>query len=291
MRSVDELPGWAKSGLWVIAHPKFSILIGLITFAFILMLCLALMTPRHDRDWADNVARLAEVRRTGDAITVDNYRTWSYDGHGPTDTSYRTTNPFEIGDIAQIWFVLEPHPGIPGMAHTMIVFEFADQHLLGLSVEARKEAGEPYGLVHGTLNGFELIYVWASPKDLFTRRVLVQEHEIYMYPLALSQGEAEAYLGALLAKTEAIEARPRFYNTFTSNCTNELGKTGGLNWHPAFVFTGFSAKALFDQDRIVGEGSYGEIKARANITETIRGLSGESNEDFNAGLIKRLKQD
>ena len=126
---------------------------------------------------------------------------------------------------------------------------------------------------------------------MFTRRVLVQDHEIYMYPLALSQGEAEAYLGALLAKTEAIEARPRFYNTFTSNCTNELGKTGGLKWHPAFVFTGFSAKALFNQDRIVGEGSYDEIKARANITETVRGLSGESDEVFNAALIERLKQD
>ena len=42
--------------------------------------------------------------------------------------------------------------------------------------------------------------------------------------LALSQAEAEAYLTALLEKTVSIEQRPRFYNTLTSNCTNELAK-------------------------------------------------------------------
>ena len=122
MRAMDDLPGWARRGLSVMAHPWRSAFLGLIAFALILMLALALMTPRHDRDWADNVARLAEVRRAGDTISVHNYRIWSYDETGPTDTSFQTADPFEISDIAHVWFVLEPHPGVPGMAHTMIVF-------------------------------------------------------------------------------------------------------------------------------------------------------------------------
>lgn len=266
------------------------ILLGALA-AFALLIAVVLTKQaRNDRVWAADVARLADVTLNGDEFAIGDYRSWAFDKDGPTSETYRSLGPMKISDVRNVWFVLEPHPGVPGMAHTMIVFEFADEQLIGLSVEARKEEGEPYGLVRGTLNGFELIYVWASPKDMFSRRVLVQDHEIYMYRLALSQGEAEAYLGALLDKTMAIEKRPRFYNTFASNCTNELAKTAGLKWHPAFVFTGTADKALYRQGRIKGPGSFDQIRAGARINAQVRKIASLDEAGFNTALLAYLSQ-
>ncbi len=266
------------------------ILLGALAAFALMIVTVSTKQARNDRVWAADVARIANVKRTGDSFAIGDYRSWAFDKNGPVAMDYRLADQLRISDVRNVWFVLEPHPGVPGMAHTMIVFEFADAQLIGLSVEARKEDGEPYGLLRGTFNGFELIYVWASPKDMFSRRVLVQDHEIYMYRLALSQGEAEAYLGALLDKTIAVEKRPRFYNTFASNCTNELAKTAGLTWHPAFIFTGTSDKALYGQGRIKGQGSFEEIRAHARIDDLVRESAALDEAAFNAALLEALAQ-
>ena len=246
-------------------------------------------TPRHDLVWADDVSRLAGASREGDVFSIADYRTWTYDTEGPTEKAWRAAGPYRISDVRRAWFAVEPHPGFGGqMAHTMVVFEFAGGDVLGLSVEARKERGEPYGVLAGSLNAFELTYVWAAPRDMFGRRVRVQDHRVYMYPLALSPAETRAYLGALLDRTIAIQDKPRFYNTLASNCTNELAKTAGLNWHPAFVLTGNSAKALHGMGRLSGDGDYAAAKARADVTDWVAVHDDLDEAAFNAGLIDVL---
>jgi hypothetical protein len=269
---------WMKPILWAVLAAVVLALIVVFTRA-----------PRHDRVWKDDVSRLAGAVRDGDAFRIEDYRNWVFNTGGPTRKTWRPSGAFKISDVERVWFVVEPHPGVPGMAHTMVVFEFADQQLLGLSVEARKEAEEPYSIVRGALNGFELTYVWASPQDMFTRRVLTQDHEIYMYELNLTPAEEQAFLGALLNKTIAIQERPRFYNTFLSNCTNELAKTASLPWRPAFIFTGTSGKALHKMDRIRGEGAFEDVKAKARVDETVREIAALDEQGFNAALLKALK--
>lgn len=266
-----------------------AILLAALAALALFTIAVLVKSPRHDRAWADDVARLPQINEANGSFTISDYRTWAYDAGGPTDMIWTSVAPFSPDDIRQTWFVVEPHPGVPGMAHTMIVFELIDDRLLGISVEARKEQGEPYGIARGAFNGFELIYVWASPQDMLTRRVRVQQHDIFMYRLQLTEDEARAYMRALIGKTNDIERAPRFYNTFLSNCTNELAKTAGLPWHPAFIFTGNSASALYGMDRIEGEGSFDEIKARAKVTDTVRQYADADEAAFNAALMAALK--
>lgn len=250
---------------------------------------ISLKQARHDRVWADDVVRLSDVSLEDRQFSIAQYRDWSYDADGVTQQSWRASGPYEISDARRAWLVIEPHPGFAGlMAHTMMVFEFQNGELLGLSVEARKEKGEAYGLLSGATNGFELTYLWATPRDMFGRRVRMQDHEIYMYELALSQDEVEAFLGALINKTMAIQSKARFYNTFTSNCTNELAKTAGLSWRPAFVFTGLSGKALHSLDRLKSDANVEAVKAQANVTEFVRGARAMDEAAFNAALVHAL---
>ncbi|KCZ92689.1 DUF4105 domain-containing protein [Hyphomonas johnsonii] len=242
--------------------------------------------PSHARAWQPHLSRLPVVARDGDRFSISQYRSWAYSADVPVSETWHELAPHDIRDVRRAWFVVEPHPGLAVMAHTLVLFEFADDDLIGLTVEARKEAGESYSALRGALNAFELVYEWATPRDLLTRRAVMMDRELYMYPLALSQDETEAYLDGLLQKTEAIERRARFYNTATSNCTNELAKTAGLSWDPAFILTGYSAKALHRMRRIAADGDFESVRAHARIDSRVRDLATLPDAAFNAELLK-----
>ena len=247
----------------------------------------AVMTrePRHDRIWYPHLSRLPHVDLQEDVFSISPYGNWTYTDDAPKDMVWTEVPPHRISDVRRVWFVMEPHPGLAIMAHTFVMFEFGEGDLIGLTIEARKETREEYSAIAGAFNKFELMYYWASPRDLMTRRAVMMGRELYMYPLQLTQGEAEAYLASLLEKTISIEQRPRFYNTLTSNCTNELAKAAGLPWHPAFIFTGGADEALYQQRRIDGEGGFEAVRARARIDQRVRAIADLPEADFNAALV------
>ncbi len=241
--------------------------------------------PRHDRDWYAHLSRLPHVDLEGGAFSIAPYGNWTYTEEAPEDRVWTEVPARRIADVRRAWFVMEPHPGLPVMAHTFVLFEFGEGDLVGLTIEARKEKREDYSAIAGAFNKFELMFYWASPRDLMTRRAVMMDRALYMYRLELSQGEAEAYLTALLEKTISIERRPRFYNTLTSNCTNELAKAAGLAWDPAFVFTGGADKALYRLGRISGGDGFDAVHERARIDGVVRDIADLPEAEFNAALV------
>jgi len=241
--------------------------------------------PRHDRDWYPHLSRLPHVDLADGVFSIAPYGEWTYTEDDPDERVWTAVPPHQISDVRRVWFVMEPHPGLKLMAHTFVLFEFGEGDLVGLTIEARKETREHYSALAGAFSKYELMYYWASPRDLMTRRAVMMDRELYMYPLALSQGEAEAYLTALLEKTVSIEHRPRFYNTLTSNCTNELAKAARLPWDPAFILTGGADAGLYRLGRIKGEGGFEAVRARARVDETVREMAALPEPAFNAALI------
>ncbi len=246
-----------------------------------------LQSPRHDRAWRDDLAFTPHVNWQDDRFTLAPYRDWTYSEAAPLTKDWREAGPLAMRDVREAFLVVEPHPGLQAMAHTLVIFTFENGEAIGVSVEARKEADEDYSPLHGTFNRFELLYQWASPKDLLTRRAVMMSRELYTYRLVLDQAETEAFLAALLAKTDAISGRARFYNTLSSNCTNELAKAAGLSWDPAFVFTGYAGEALHREGRIGGEGPFADVKAGARIDSHVVSIAALDPQAFNAALLGR----
>ncbi len=249
------------------------------------ILAVNLQAARHDRPWRDDLAHTPQVEWTARRFAITPYRDWTYSPQAPLTRDWMQAGPLVIADVRRAYLVVEPHPGLPVMAHTLVIFAFEEGEAIGVSIEARKEADEDYSPLRGTFNRFELLYQWASPKDLLTRRAVMMDRALYMYPLVLDQAETETFLAALLAKTEAIASRPRFYNTLLSNCTNELAKSAGLGWDPAFVFTGFAGDALYREGRIAGEGPFATVKAAARIDAHVVSIAGSDTGAFNAALF------
>ncbi len=243
--------------------------------------------PSHDRDWQTHLSIAPEVETSRRGAIISPVRDWTYDENGPVSEGWLYSAEIDFGQLKQVWFVVEPHPGIPLMAHTLVLFEFRGGHLLGLTIEARKQTHEKFAPLAGAFRRFELVYVWAEPRDLLTRRAVYLDHELYIYPLDLTPNARRAYLRNLLDRSARLHARPRFYNTLFSNCTNELAKTADLGWQPAFVLTGQSDEALFDKGLIAGS-SFEEARQRAEMTEVVKALNGISSEAFNRELLQAL---
>ncbi|MEM0985138.1 MAG: DUF4105 domain-containing protein [Pseudomonadota bacterium] len=260
--------------------------------ATMFVIAVFMKAPSHDRDWVDHLAATPSVtwNDDGDTVTIAPIRDWQYlplrDGIAILEV-FQQRGTYRIEDLQDIWFILEPHPGFPLMAHTFVVFDFGPiaeggGGMLGLTIEARKTEGERYNPVLGAFNKYELVYVWAEPRDLMTRRASLLGHALEAYKLTLPPEEKVGYFERLVERTAAISKRPRFYNTLGSNCTNELAKAAGLSWDSAFLFTGGAAKALFEHGVIEGE-RFSTVQENAQIAEALRNRSWRI-EEFNQML-------
>ena len=247
----------------------------------------AARTPRLDRDWVEHLAVLPTVDMLAEGFSVAPATDWSYDAQGPTR---KDTVAFgaDYADLRNVWFVLEPQPGGEYAAHTLVLFEFAGDRIVGVTVEARREEGEPYDPLRGLFNQYEQSYIWSTAKELLNRRAVFLEKEVYVYPLRLTPQQEQGFLRAVLRQTRRLAATPRFYNTLTSNCTNELAKSAGLGWHYSWVLTGYSPQRLFALGLIPGE-DLSAVRRKARIDDRLRGWNALSSRDFDRALLRELR--
>lgn len=252
-----------------------ALLAGLAAFG----LMISLRTPRADRQWEKELSRAPVFERlSDDRWRLHDLRAFEFGPDGAETQAWRDKT-IAAGDLEEIWFFLEPFEGFDGAAHTLVSFVFGGEtnETIAMSVEARKEEGEVYSGVNGLFNKFELIYLWSTEKDVLTRIAVGLDHEVYAYRLNVPKPQAEQILAHFIERTNDLSARPRFYNTFTSNCTNELAKAvkgaypQALPWHYSFVLTGYSAAHLHKLG-FLGDAhaAFSRIKAHADASEAIR---------------------
>jgi hypothetical protein len=277
-----------KLGAWFGAHPLRPAFTAMALILILGSCANMLEAPRQDRNWYPYLARTPDVTVTETSFAVTPVSDWSYDWDGETAETYISAE-YNFDDLRGVWFMLEPQPGMQLAAHTLLLFEFEGDRLLGLTIEARREQGEEYDAYAGIWNKFELTYIWASARDLLIRRAVMLDHEVFVYPVAISSEQQRELLRRLLVRGESLETQPRYYNTLFSNCTNELAKAAGFNWAPAFILTGRSDEYLFRRAIIPGQ-TFEEAHARSDMTEFIQALNQAPAEVFDSALLGELRR-
>lgn len=182
----------------------------------------ALLTPSHDRNWSSEQNRLTQARFDGDTVHLSGVRNFEWKG----DTTFAPRweeRDYRLDQAATAWYILAPFSSNwRGPAHSFVSFGFDDGRYLALSVEARREQGENYGIVTGMLRRFELIYVVGDEADLIGRRAATGTDEVYLYPIKADRAAVRAMLTGMLQRVNALHEHPEFYNTLTNNCTLNL---------------------------------------------------------------------
>ena len=244
--------------------------------------------PRNDRAWYPYLSRTSQVGLDTERFQVKPVLDWSYDSAGETAETLDAAD-YALSDLRDVWFVLEPQPGSKLAAHTFLIFEFTGDRLLGVTIEARRETHKDYSAIAGLFNKYELAYVWGSARDLLTRRAVMLNHDVFMYPLALKPEWKHDLLTRMLQRTKDLETTPRYYNTLTSNCTNEIAKATDLKWDRSFILTGLADEHLYKLKLIPGP-SFDEAHERSTISPFVRDLNAAPKQEFDARLLAELRR-
>ena len=229
-------------------------------------------------------------------LSVQNLRDDRLDEDGVVRPGF-VDRSLRLSDIERAWFLVEPFPALPiddfkGVAHTYFAFDVKGQPPITVSIEARRERGERFDIGKGLLNQYELMYIWATEEDTTVKRVLDQKNELYMFPLLIPEASTIRLVERLAATTAALEREPRFYNSFTSNCTTELAlaangvRPGAIPVSIAWWLPGYSVDQLYDLGYIPHDRPLEEIRRRYYISDLVRQIHADP--DFSGRLRASL---
>ena len=272
---------------WFSAHPLRPAIAAIVLILLLGATEFANHPARLQRNWHPYLSHITRVEMQGDRFTVAPVTDWSYAAAGPTSQTYISAS-YNISDVQAVWFVIEPDPKLSFAAHTFMLFEFPGDHLLGLTIEARREANEDYSALAGTFNQFELSYLWGTAHDLLTRRAVMLQHRVEVFPVSIPRDQMQTMLRNVLERTQSLEYTPRYYNTLFSNCTNELAKAAGFHWAPAFILTGESDEYLFDR-HLLDAPSLAVARQRAEMEQFIIASNSGSEGEFDHRLLTELR--
>ncbi len=224
--------------------------------------------PRHDRPWADDVARLLQAQVDGSVVTLSNVR--NFDWRSDADYTVRwETRRYDLNDLQTADLVLSYWMG-PKIAHTLVSFGFADGRYLSFSSEIRKEQGEEFSAWKGFFRQYEAVMIAAEESDIIRVRSEVRDEQVYMYRLSIPPEQLKTLFLAYIEEARSIEREPRFYNTLTSNCTTVVYQIAkqiqpDLPLDYRLLLSGYFAEYAYEQGGLVQHISFDELEKTARV--------------------------
>ncbi|MDX2473796.1 MAG: DUF4105 domain-containing protein [Candidatus Krumholzibacteria bacterium] len=196
-------------------------IVGLLALATALIF--VFYPARTDRDWITAHAVTPQVTIDGDHVIVEGVRNFRFSADAPPTGSFETRE-FDLSRLQTLWYGLSVfHPdGWRGPAHGFFSFGFDDGTFIAVSVEARKEKGEPYGVYRGLLRTFELIYIVGDERDLLLDRAAYRPDDVYLFPIEAPVPGIRDLFVSMLTEADKLGRDPAWYNTLTDNCTSRL---------------------------------------------------------------------
>ncbi len=236
-----------------------------------------LREPRQDKDWTPETSLLpiVEVRDGGEVVTIRNIRNFRYRSSSDYDIDYYDRT-YTLSGLHSVDFFVEPFsvPGpmnfIGGLAHTFVSFGFPQDYLT-VSIEIRREKGQRYHPIKGLFRAYEIIYVFASERDVVSLRTNHRKNDVYLYPINTTREKISALFSSMISRASQLRNHPEFYNTLTNSCTTNLAKhvnaitPGRIPWRPHILLPGFSDRLLYRLGYIRTKRSFEETRELCKI--------------------------
>ena len=215
---------------------------------------LLLTRPQIDRPWEADQQQLPRVEITGQHVLIHHVR----DIQKTTDSHVDYYNlAFSLNQLRNVWFGVELLGGSHLVAHTFLAFSIDrddGREYFNISIEIRREQGETFSLPGGLYRNFELMYVFASERDILIRRAVEEEDQIMLFPVRAKPETVQRLFLDIAARANRLQSEPEFYHTLTNNCTNNIGahvnRIAAHTLNPLdlrMLFPGLADELLFDQ--------------------------------------------
>jgi hypothetical protein len=240
----------------------------------------ASLRPSNERSWSVDQSVLPYAEFHGDSVQVQGVRNFQWTSATEYVPGWEARR-YDLSRIATAWYVLVPFSRrFRGPAHAFVSFGFDDGQFVAISIEARREQGEGYGLIKGLLRRFELLYVIGDEQDLIGRRAVYDGSDVYLYPIRAGRESIRGVFHAMLERANGIREHPEFYNTFTNNCTLNLVHhvnqlvPGRIPSSWKIILPGYSDAVIHHLGLIDSAGTLEEARSRFRINERARAAWG-----------------
>lgn len=234
-----------------------------------------MLRPSNERFWVNDNARMATADFDGDKVTIRNVRDFVWRSTRDYDERWIDVT-LSLDKMAKIWFVLEYfEPTKKQMAHTIMSFETDDGQRIACSIEVRREQGERYHPIKGLFRQYELIYVWATERDVIGVRARCRKKSVthLFEAVVLGPGNERRMLESYLRRSNKLSSEPEWYNTITNTCTtNIVGHVnevypGRVPWGVSILLPGLSPKLLSRNNLVKMTGTLEETLRNSIIDE------------------------
>ena len=246
--------------------------LGAFTALFgLLLLAWSTIEPSNDRAWVPENAVLAYADIDGERITLHNIRNFNY--RTATDfTPAYYDRTFDLRQLDGVDLFSSYWMG-PKIAHVFLSFAFTDGSHVAVSIETRREQGQPYSSIAGFFRQYTLYYAVADERDIVRVRTNYRHdptEQVYLYRLRGSPAAAKRLFLEYLQQINALRQHAEWYNTLTSNCTNSIWFLGRLNpghlpYSWKVLVSGYLPEYLYEQGRLDTSVPFAELQRRAYI--------------------------
>ena len=256
----------------IIQTLKISLYVGLATLMLLVLVSLFFyltQAPSNDRQWELGQQTLQQVQVDEGQIIIKDLR--DYDWSSVTKQERYRDVQFALSDIESVEVGVSHFSVHESIAHVFIVFGIKGHEDIGLSVEARRSAGEEYTISGGLSFSFDLAYFLTSKQDLLSIRQQRNER-VYLFKTIASPEVAQDLFKRLAGRVNELYETPEFYHILFKNCANmvvtEVEKISDVRF-PLYEKTfapGFSGKVLFDMGLLDSkQKSFAEIKKESLV--------------------------
>ena len=213
---------FVAGSLFGIARERFRLrALRLVLPAFLLVTVYWLLIPAsNDRDWMPEYSRPATATFDGDVVMIHDVRDFEY--RQEFDFTPRWSERTVRLSQAQSVDLALSNWGIADVSHVILSFGFADGTHVAVSVETRRENGEPQTSVRSLFKQYELVYVVGDERDLIRLRVDFRKETLRLFPLRGTAEEVRTLFRDVMERANRLAAHPEYYNMITQNCTTSL---------------------------------------------------------------------
>jgi len=238
------------------------------------------LDPTNNKDWATDVSRISHGEILGDRLTMHNVRNFRYTGNGAILEELWETREYDLDTLQGLELFLS-YWGSNHIAHTILSWNFGDNHHLAISIETRKDKTQDYSAIKGFFKQFELSYVAADEKDLIGLRTNFRKERVYIYSLNVSKQRSRALLESYLGEMNKLVNEPRFYDALKQNCTTTIrlhnrmidpDNLPPMDWR--IIASGHIDELLYEHGVLDLDLPFAELKQKSRIDHRMQ-LKGE----------------
>lgn len=270
--------GWLVVAAWAGRSGRMGALwLGGALLMAVLLAWWASISPRDDRDWADDVAHITRIQEGATAGTIAGadpvqlHHVRNFTWRSETDYTARwDTRRYDLAQLRSVDMAVSYWMG-PAIAHTLVSFGFADGQQLVFSFEIRKEKGEAFDALAGFFKRYELALIAADERDILAVRTNVRGEQVFLYRVDMPQPAMRGLFRAYAAQAAALHTTPRWYHTLTANCTTivwEMAQrlVGGLPLDWRLLASGYLPEYLQSVNGLTPGQSLDALRAAGDIT-------------------------